>query len=262
MGEDGGFLDRDIRSPWLNEDGDIVPPNAPRGRGGPGRFRYGNFHYYEYRSFPPVPHHQSAAARYRILSAEDKQALQSGPQNPPPKTKAETLTIRGVTVKILVDGITTDPRFQGKGNTPPDFTFTAAPGADSIGPRGDPDPNKRTITRLRGPPPVLTLTIQTVYGTPATATSPSGYGRGTTEPDKSSRNTSLGFHESCHRQDHLDFLSANAPPVFTGRVGITETEYTQAVKDFPEAVATYKQKMIDSSVANTDEVGKKKSEQP
>src|SRR5262245_55951348 len=263
MGDRNQFCGGDLGVPWINEDGEIVHPDAPRGWGGPGRFRYGNCLGEDYGSYPPIPHHKSWEIRYRMLSEKEKAALKAGsgtkgppPQNAPPVTKAETLTIQGVTVNILADGTTTDTSIKGK--TSPDFTWTAAPGADQSGPADD--PTKSKITRLKGPPPALTLTIQTIYGPGASASGRSVYGLGTTQHDIDNGDTSLGFHESCHRQDLLDYLRANKPPVFAGRVGITVAAYRQAIADFPKAVAEYSRKMQDDTKAKTDEVGKTKTQ--
>ena len=104
-----------------------------------------------------------------------------------------------------------------------------------------------------------TIKIQTVYAPSASSTVQSAYGRGTTPEDESVGNTSLGFHESCHRNDYLKYLKNTAIPTFSGRVGMTEQQYTQAATLFNTAINKYFDDMGGFSIRNTDEVGYKKS---
>jgi hypothetical protein len=247
------------RSSWINDDGDIVHPNAPRGWGGPGRFRYGNCLGRDQEFFPPVSHHQAAEARYRILSDADKEKLRTMWQraNPPPVTVAQTLTINGVRVNILADTTTNSTGVI-------DFTEAGArtnlkmapmtmPKAYLSGPAND--PSSWTVKKLLDPLPVITFTIQTVYDPGAKAEDKSAYGRGTTWEDGWNGDITLGFHESCHRADHLEFLRTHAPPVFGGKVGMTEAQYKQAWTNFGAACTAYHKKMDEYTEAHTDEVG-------
>src|SRR5439155_4702728 len=108
---------------------------------------------------------------------------------------------------------------------------------------------------ISGPLPVITVTIKTRYKTASSPTGASAYGRGTTDQDKKDGNTTLGFHESCHRQDYLDFLKKNALPRFTGRVGMTIEQWEKAVADYNKAVFDYQDKGDAFTETNTDEVG-------
>src|SRR5262249_391877 len=101
------------------------------------------------------------------------------------------------------------------------------------------------ITKLKGPVEIkATVKIQTVYGPGASPEQLSGSGRGTTPEDEKAGNTSLGFHESCHRKDYLDYLKTKALPAFGGKVGMTRTQYEQAVAAFSKAIAKYIADMI------------------
>jgi hypothetical protein len=120
------------------------------------------------------------------------------------------------------------------------------------------------VTKIEGEPRI-TLTIRTRYGSSVDPSDTSAYGRGTTCEDKKNGDTSVGFHEWCHRQDAIDFLNdqQNHPlPQFKGKVGMTEAEYQKAKDDFEDAVeGNYQKASDDYSIQKTDEVGcPKKSE--
>ncbi len=100
-----------------------------------------------------------------------------------------------------------------------------------------------TVVAVAGPPtPVVTLRTSYVRG--ANTADPSGYGRGTTREDKAGARVtpasgSLAFHESRHSQVILDFLRANPPPTFTGRVGDTAADFKAALDQWTADVADY-----------------------
>jgi hypothetical protein len=105
-----------------------------------------------------------------------------------------------------------------------------------------------------------TVVIQTNYGSGASADQVSCYGRGTTDGDQRDGNVTLGFHESCHRDDYAAYLKANSlpePPAMS--IGMKATDYDTAVADFGKALRAYFKAMKDDSIATTDEVGHKKS---
>jgi hypothetical protein len=104
------------------------------------------------------------------------------------------------------------------------------------------------------------LTIQTVYGPAASKRRPSLYGRGTTEEDKRDGNTTLGFHEHCHRLDYVDYLLSHPLPEVSIRTGITVRQYEKLQRDFERQLEEYMKSMADYSDQRTDEVGHKKSE--
>jgi hypothetical protein len=115
---------------------------------------------------------------------------------------------------------------------------------------------KKVVTALEGRfKMVFTLVIQTSYGPAATIEQPSGYGRGTTKPDIDAGDTSLGFHESCHRADYVEFLQKNALPTYRGRVGLTVEEFNGAGAAFVREFLAYFVRMRKFSDNRTDEVG-------
>lgn len=115
------------------------------------------------------------------------------------------------------------------------------------------------IARITGPP-TPTVRIQTTYGRGVSATSASGYGRGTTAADVAGgavepRSTTLGFHEGSHGLDYVAFLEAHPPPAFTGRVGMTPAEFRAALTQWQTACRAYAAAIDRDSEIRTDCVG-------
>ena len=162
-------------------------------------------------------------------------------QNPPPRTKAGKAPVAkfktaimdvDVQSEVLPDGVANTSAFHGKtsyrvvgvGRK----AFASTPGARTVLKDGT-----QTVTKLTGRAEIKGLVrIQTVYGSKSKATDRSGYGRGTTAADEAAGNTSLGFHESCHRQDYLDYLAGHALPEYTGAAGMTAAEFDEAASSF------------------------------
>ncbi len=191
-------------------------------------------------------------------------------QNPPPKTvpsrasvkKTKTPTLEvDVIAEVVTDGTTTDAGTQGLtsltsvGTADVGGSFALAPNYDFVTKN-----NQDLISKITSPAVVKgTVTIQTVYGPSSTAAQTSAYGRGTTPDDEKAGNTTLGFHESCHRADYLTYLRTKALPTFSGKVGQTVAVFDKASADFLKAVQKYFDDMDVDSARKTDEVGYKKS---
>ncbi|QEL18401.1 hypothetical protein [Limnoglobus roseus] len=191
-------------------------------------------------------------------------------QNPPPKTVPSKVSVRkiktpaleiDVTAEVIADGTTNDTGTQGNTSFTPEGavgsgqSFFGTPGFAFVTKNG-----QALITKINGPVQIKgNVKIQTVYGPNADATQTSGYGRGTTPDDEKAGNTTLGFHESCHRSDYLNYLRTKPFPTFTGRVGMTRVAYEKAVADFQKAIEKYFADMDKDSLQRTDEVGYKKS---
>jgi hypothetical protein len=63
-------------SPWINGDGQVVHPNAPRGSGGPGRFTLAGPLGGDVDPHVTVPHPNSPAGRYLALNERQKKHLE------------------------------------------------------------------------------------------------------------------------------------------------------------------------------------------
>ena len=99
------------------------------------------------------------------------------------------------------------------------------------------------------------LIIQTTYKRGINPKDPSGYGRGTTSPDRSAGNTSVAFHEQCHGEDIVQYLKDHSFPKFEGRIGLTVSQFRQAIHDWSAALDMYLKDMLRFSEINTDCVG-------
>jgi|GEM_PF-2764143 len=101
----------------------------------------------------------------------------------------------------------------------------------------------------------FTLYIKTFFGTGASASDTSAYGRGTTAADIAAGNTSLGFHEGNHGQDAQDYIAQHALPQITLAVPASIAAYNAAMRVFNAEMRTYSASMSDYSHTNTDMVG-------
>jgi hypothetical protein len=152
-----------------------------------------------------------------------------------------------VNLAILSDATSTDPSMQDKAETKIRFPPLAA-GANLVNwvSQGG------RITSFTFNQDLFSLTIQTTYGPGVTASSSSGYGRGTTATDQAVGTTSLGFHEGRHGRDFITFLQDNPYPEFTGRIGQTTAVFSTRVTRFSNAVNSYIRRMNRASALATD----------
>lgn len=185
--------------------------------------------------------------------------------NPPPVTNTSTSTVKketsadvdiDISVEVVADASdgalpagTADTSFNND-------TVRVATPAIAWSERA----GKKIVSKLTTPFSMKgVITIQTSYGPSAMANRPSSYGRGTTEEDIKAGDTTLGFHESCHRADLLAYLGANPLPTFIGKVGMTTSEFERAGKSIRASVTAYFVQMQKQSESKTDEVGYTKS---
>lgn len=237
--------------------GRVAHPKSPDGGAGPGFFR---------SAFPAGSVDDVAEPDPRAPSrSSDGEALQAQaprPANPPPQTQARSLgslkSVQSSVVDVEIEGKVLADDTGGPANaahTGFDVPRTSSPGYSHADGK---------VTQINGKFTWKgTLSIQTRYGTGATASSLSCYGRGTTTQDIASRDITLGFHESCHRSDLVNYLSANPlpdPPALS--VGMTTKDYDAAVKKFGTDLKAYRDAMESDSKSKTDEVGRRLSEVP
>lgn len=109
--------------------------------------------------------------------------------------------------------------------------------------------------RVTGLSLTFTLYIKTFFGTGATASDLSAYGRGTTAADRTAGDTSLGFHESRHGQDYQDYIAQNPLPEITLDMPATIRQYNAAIRGFNREMRAYSAALGEYSHTNTDMVG-------
>lgn len=230
---------------WLNHSGQVVHPAAPQGVGGPGVFRSAGV-FASDGGDDLLPHPRSPAVKTvdpsLVRDAEKLEAAKAVRQ-PPPKVSANSVeTIGAITVTLKkdgsgadVDGADTD--FSSKDSGDPTYKFDAENVVTGVS-------NTRKYA----------VVIQTRYGSGKPETD-AEYGRGTTDDDKEAGNVTLGFHESCHRQDLLNYFRAAAQPKYTAKKGQTKVEADKEVQKFETAWVAYFDKIRELTVMQTDEVG-------
>jgi hypothetical protein len=238
-----------VGSEWSGWSGRIAHPDSPVGGGGPGHFSR-------------MPLGQRDSDLPSPWSPRPAPAMPLEGQPVPAPTKRAPVTVAKqlgvlkhiqdalfdvhVEAEIVADGgaapsVGAETSFKGGGQ----FTSPKATTAD-----------KKVTSFTSKFTWKGTIRIQTAYASNADSNHVSCYGRGTTDEDVKARTITLGFHESCHRDDYERYLAANAlpdPPKFA--VGMTIDEYKQAHAGFDSAIKAYFAKMASESIARTDEVG-------
>lgn len=245
---------------WVSTDRAVAHPDAPAGGGGFGSFRSPALLGSAGDVFDAFPHPLSPAGRQldpADLQDKAEELQQPAQKSPPLVTKDETKKINGIDVTIKADEMNVADVKEGEGDCSMPIDPGEVPEADHDGPEDETkvDKKKHKITEVLGPLPVITATIRTRYKSSSSPAGKSAYGRGTTTQDKKDGNTSLAFHESCHRQDFLDFVKNNKLPTFGGKVGMTIEQWEKAVADYTNAVFAYQDKAAAFTEKNTDEVG-------
>lgn len=236
-----------------------IHPNAPAGGGGPGYFK--DAHCLNGPTSGDSPACATPPARKHVAPKPDgATAPKVAPKPPPVTAPAKWLLLKKliqeqdieVYIEILDD--TANPSL-ASGTAKTSFTFenvtTQTPAYEYVGSK---------ISKLTSKFEIKgTITIQTAYGPGAKPTDISGYGRGTTTEDEKNGNVTLGFHESRHRQDFLNYLHNHPLPQFSGRVGMAVEAFTAAVAKFQTDFDKYQAAVEPFSNSRTDEVGYKES---
>jgi hypothetical protein len=230
-----------VPAEWKNTQGQVVPMNAPTGGGGPGRFRvpYKNDPVKDRSSLPLFGSPMTRTADpIQIQMVAAKAAAGKNSNSPPVVLQASSSVINGVTVIVSPDlngvegivGANTDAEYANN------VEYTTA---------------NNVIDSFTAP---ISVTIQTSYGS-GKPTDESAYGRGTTVSDVANGDTTLGFHESCHRTDYVNYIKNNAPPKFAGTKGMKVERFEQAKVEWIKAWAKYHKHLLDASMKSTDQVG-------
>jgi len=242
-----------VRPEWIGWKGDIAHPASPAGGSGLGHFR------------PAWPLRDSSDDRAEIWhSTVDEHILLADARpptapNPPPDTVVESFATPWSQDKGLFD-------VSIEGNILADGT------ADGIGTRARVDKlpkwpkpirsskDERIVESFKGRWVWhAKVEIQTSFPHRDCAGEVSGYGRGTTPEDVNARNITLGFHESCHRADMIEFLKTHPMPLPKLKPGMTMAEFELERGGFAKLVTDYLQAMALDTETRTDEVGHRKS---
>lgn len=268
-------------SPWISREGEVVHPDAPAGSGGLGRFRTPGSLGAEGNDPFDVRHPRAPSVRFEALSGEEKAAVLADgvksnekPRNPPPKTVPGKTVLRkllpafdlDVTLEIVADddagtisGAKTFLDGSGVELTGIGYEIVPAPG------QTQPKPTDK-VAALTGKVKIAgTATIKIVYGTVlgqrVRPEEEASWGRGTTPEDKAAKDITIGFHESCHRDDYVAYLSANLPiQSHSFRVGMTVAQYEAEVARIGKAIDDWFKAAETVSRTKTDEVGTKMSD--
>jgi hypothetical protein len=268
-------------SPWISREGEVVHPDAPAGSGGLGRFRTPGSLGAEGNDPFDVRHPRAPSVRFETLSGDEKaEVLDDGvkvkekPRNPPPKTVPEKKALKrilpafdlDVVLEIVADddaGTTSGAKTELDGSkvklTGIGYEINPAPG------QTEPKPADK-VAALTGKATISgTATIQVVYGTVlgqrVRPEEEASWGRGTTPEDVAAKNITIGFHESCHRDDYVAYLTANLPiQGHSFRVGMTVAQYDAEAARIGKAIDDWFQAAETISRTKTDEVGTKMSE--
>jgi len=267
--------------PWISREGEVVHPDAPAGSGGFGRFRTAGSLGAGAAGPGAARDPRAPSLRFEPLSGDEKaELLDSGvkvtepERNAPPATVPEEFALKAsanatrvsikARAKILGDGKKPNPVGDAGARTLLDPSgVSATPPQYALPPNAPENPaDDQKITGVVGKIVVDgTATIQVQYGDDAKPTAGAAWGRGTTPADVAAKNTTVGFHESCHVADYKAYLTGTPIPIpdtiFSAK---TIGEWKTAAAAIDAAVEKHFKDCGDASRANTDEVGTKMSE--
>ncbi len=267
-------------SPWISREGDVVHPDAPAGSGGLGRFRPAGSLGAEGNDPFVARHPRSPSVRLEALSGDEKADVLNGgvkvtepDRNAPPTTVPEEFALKApakarikvdAKVRVVADGKKPNPVGDAGARTflDPSAVTTTLPKFMLPPNAPDPPPDSQAITGVVGDIVVEgTATIQVQYGDDAKPKAPAAWGRGTTSDDVAKKDTTVGFHESCHVADYKNFLKTTPIPIpdaiFSAK---TVGQWNAAAAAIGPAIDTHFEACAAASRAKTDEVGTKMSD--
>ncbi len=263
-------------SPWISREEDVVHPDAPAGSGGIGGFRTAGSLGGEGNDSFGVRHPRSPSLRLEALTGDEKaEVLGEGvkvierERNPPPKTVPGKQSIKkvrpsfdlDVTLEILADDLAgtisgAKTELNGSRVTLSGISYDIDPAPGQT----EPKPTDK-VTALTGKATISgTATIQVIYGTTGNVRvkpeEEAAWGRGTTSGGAAAKDITVGFHESCHRDDYIAHLTANLPIQSTSfRVGMTVAQFDAEVERTGAAINSRCKAAETASRAKTDETG-------
>ncbi len=239
-----------VPSSWINHSGRVAHPDAPAGAGGGGSFRssstLGIVQDGEMLPDPQAPSARTVDPGLVQLAGETEVA--KAKRQPPPTIASDAAdeVVHGiVTLKLKADetGVS--------GIVGAHTSLSENNNGGQINIHSDDQGNVDNVTNDLA----WTIEIITQYGS-GNPDDDAAYGRGTTKPDKDAGNVTLGFHESCHREDLLNYFRTEPIPVldidFKNKKIKTATA-NAARTAYINAWGAYFSKIKKFSVANTDE---------
>ena len=263
-------------SPWISREGNVVHPDAPAGSGGLGRFRTAGSLGSEGNDPFGARHPQAPSLRTEALSDEEKAEVLNDPpkviekpRNAPPKTVPGTQSLKksqasfdlDVTLETVADnnaGTISGAKtiLDGSKVAMTGITYEIVPAEGQTEPK-----QTDKVSALKGRAKITgKVTIQVVYGTVGGVRvkpeEEAAWGRGTKSGDASAKDITVGFHESCHRDDYIAYLKANLPIQSTGfKVGMTVADFDAEVTRIGTAIDNWFKDAETASRAKTDETG-------
>ncbi len=236
---------------WISQAGRVAHPDSPAGAGGAGTFRQsaalgGSL------AADLLPDPQSPIARNFdpvLIQLAGEAEADKVKRQPAPRVKVDAPdeVVQGIlTLKLKAD----ESGVSGIGSALTSF-FETNNGAQVLihtDEKGMVDGLSNDLA--------WTIEIVTQYGS-GDPELDSAYGRGTTQADKAAGNVTLGFHESCHRDDLLSYFRSEAIPVlgidFPNDKKIPKATAEKARSAYLTAWKAYFDKIRKLSVAKTDE---------
>jgi len=182
-------------------------------------------------------------------------------KNPPPTTKPGNVAVKilppagvacDISVEVLADVVDKDATADGETKCrwkddrtidPPVVVYDNSSGLSMVS----------DVTK--GAKAKAVLLIQTTYSKQGAEYMISGYGRGTTADDLKAGNITLGFHESCHRDDFIRYLNTQKLPSFDGTAGMVGQDFLDDWSAFMSAFLKLPDTIGAWSKALTDDVG-------
>lgn len=267
-------------SPWRSREGSVVHPDAAAGGGGPGRFRMPGGLGTDGNDSDEARHPLAPSVRFETLSEGEKaEALNGGVKvtgplrNPPPATVPETFPLKAhadsriqidVKVKVVADGKKPNPKGDAGAQTFLDPRKVKPTVPQYTVPSDAPNelPDSYKISPVSGKIVVSgEVTIQIQYGDDAKPDDGAAWGRGTTSTDVQNKDTTVGFHESCHLADYKKYLKDTAMPISTDIFAAkTVGEWNTAAAAIDAAIEAHFAACEADSRTKTDEVGTKMSD--
>jgi Domain of unknown function (DUF4157) len=161
----------------------------------------------------------------------------------PQKNGTAVFTVNGVRITLLPDRTAATPGQDGETNLAWNtYHINYQTGANGA------------VTSFTGPGR-RSVTVQTTYFAQANPSAASQYGRGTTAADQAGGHTSLRFHEGSHGTHAIEYIRSHPFPTFSGSVGMTETDFQDAMATYETLQQTYIASLNSDSVQSVDCVG-------